>query len=171
MMQSGTELETPQSRAAAHSSNTIAQYARPEERVDFTTKSGEIATFRFMHWTPSKVFQRLPEYGSVLGVPFAMLQKAEGDERSTQEQIAQGLSVLFASLEQRDLLELMKGLLDEVYLGGENVADHFDKVFQSQPGLVIKLAAKVLDMHYSDFLSPDLKDVIFQMDRIGHLNK
>lgn len=153
--------------------NVIAQYAKPEVTVELTLENGNKTSFRIVHWSPSKVFNRLPEYGSVLGVPLVMYSTAENFAGEDYEQkIGMALIQLFAGLEQRVLSEFLKSILDEVYtLGGESVTDNFDTIFIKHPYLVIELASKVLEVNYGPFFKRGFAGVLNQFQGIKILNE
>ena len=56
--------------------NTIQKFARPEEIVQIELDEGRSVTFRILKWSPTKVFERIPELGSVLAVPMIMYDTA-----------------------------------------------------------------------------------------------
>jgi len=154
--------------------SVIVQYAKPEVSVELTTDAGNTVTFRIMHWTPSKVFNRLPEYGSVLAVPMVMYSTAE--EFATQEdyeqKIAMALIQLFSGLEQRVLADFLKSILDEVYTAsGDSVSENFDAIFIKHPYLVIELASKVLEVNYGPFFKRGFGGILSQLQGIKTLNE
>ncbi|HAZ7467476.1 TPA: hypothetical protein J7723_001824, partial [Escherichia coli] len=80
--------------------NTIAKFARPEVMVEIDLDEGRSVKFRVLKWSPTKVFERIPELGSVLAVPMTMYNTAlmSADE-DLEARIAMALIQLFSGLE------------------------------------------------------------------------
>ena len=96
--------------------NTIQKYARPEEVVEIPLDGNRSVTFRIMKWSPSKVFDRIPELGSVLVVPMTMYSTATmSADEDLESRIAMALIQLFAGLEEKNLTVFLRKILDEVY--------------------------------------------------------
>lgn len=152
--------------------NTLQKFAKPEELVELTLDNGKTVKFRIMKWNPTKVFNRLPEYGSVIGVPMVMYSTAEqlaGEDY--EEKIGMALIQLFSGLEQRVLSEFLKSILDEVYSeSGVSVVESFDEMFILHPYLVVELAAKVLEVNYGPFFKRGFGSLLTQFQVIKTLN-
>ena len=79
--------------------NTIQKFARPEVMVDIPLEEGRFATFRILKWNPTKVFERIPELGSVLAVPMVMYDTAAmSADEDLEPRIAMALIQLFSGL-------------------------------------------------------------------------
>lgn len=152
--------------------DTVQQYERPNEVRKIEVTPGNYAEFRIFKWGPSKVFERMPEIGSVLAVPYMMYETAkENAEDDLEQRIAMALIQLFSGLEQKNLAEFMKKILDEVYTedGKYNVADKFDEIFILHPELVLDLATLVLEINYGPFFKRGFGKLLTQFKGIGNL--
>lgn len=151
--------------------DTIQKFARPEEVVDIPLDDTRTVTFRILKWSPSKVFERIPELGSVLAVPMTMYNTAmmSADE-DLEARIAMALIQLFAGLEQKNLAVFLKKILDEVYTkDGHNVSENFDELFMAHPELVIDLTAKVLEVNYGPFFKRGFGKLLAQFKGLENL--
>nr|DAY73807.1 MAG TPA: tail assembly chaperone protein [Caudoviricetes sp.] len=153
--------------------NTIQQFARPEVMVDIPLEEGRFATFRILKWNPTKVFERIPELGSVLAVPMIMYDTASmSADEDLEPRIAMALIQLFSGLEEKNLANFLKKILDEVYTeSGHNVSDNFDELFFAHPELVIDLTAKVLEVNYGPFFKRGFGKLLTQFKGIESLVK
>lgn len=153
--------------------NTISQYVRPHEIVTIHLEDDRTVKFKIFRWSPTKVFQRLPELGSVLAVPMVMYDAAEKTATDDLEQrIAMSLIQLFAGLEEKNLPEFLKKLLDEVYTEQDiPVSDNFDELFFLRPELVIDLTAAVLKVNYGPFFKRGFGGLLTQLRGIETLAK
>lgn len=149
--------------------NTIAKHAAPEVLAEFTLDNGKSVKFRIMRWNPTKVFNRLPEYGSIIAVPMVMYGTAENFAGEDYEvKIGQALIQLFSGLEERVLSDFLKTILDDVYSeSGVSVVDSFDEMFILHPYLVIELAAKVLEVNYGPFFKRGFTGLLSQFQAIS----
>lgn len=149
--------------------DTIAKYAPPEVSAEFTLDNGNTVKFRLMRWSPTKVFNRLPEYGSILAVPMVMYGTAENFAGEDYEvKIGQVMIQLFSGLEERVLSDFLKSILDEVYSeSGVSVVEGFDEMFILHPYLVIELAAKVLEVNYGPFFKRGFNGLLNQFQAIS----
>lgn len=152
--------------------DTIAKYAKPEIKIELETDTGTLVRFRLIKWAPSKIFDRIPEYGSLFTVPLIMFSTAEelaGEDY--EEKIALSLMQMFSGLEQRGPTELLKGILDQVYTeSNTSVIDDFDELFINHPYLVFELAAKVLEMNYLPFFKRGFGKLLTPFQSIQTLN-
>lgn len=153
--------------------NTIQKFARPEVKVDIPLDDGRSVTFRILKWSPTKVFERIPELGSVLAVPMIMYDTASmSADEDLEPRIAMALIQLFSGLEEKNLALFLRKILDEVYTESEyNVSENFDEIFFSHPELVIDLAAKVLEVNYSPFFKRGFGKLLTQFRGIESLAK
>jgi hypothetical protein len=153
--------------------NTIQQYARPEEIVDIELDEGRSVRFRILKWSPTKVFERIPELGSVLAVPMIMYDTATSSaDEDLEARIAMALIQLFSGLEEKNLALFLQKILDEVYTeSGHNVSENFDELFFAHPELVIELTAKVLEVNYSPFFKRGFGKLLTQFKGIESLAK
>ncbi len=152
--------------------NVIAQYAKPEVKVELELDSGRKVGFRIIRWRPSKVFDRIPEYGSIFAVPMVMYGTAEELAGEDYEQkIAMSLIQLFSGLEQRVLSDLLKDILDETYTEDNvSVVEKFEELFMLHPYLVVDLAAKVLEVNYGPFFKRGFGKLLTQFQTVQTLN-
>ena len=152
---------------------TIQKFARPEEIVEIELEPGKTVTFRILKWSPTKVFERIPELGSVLAVPMIMYDTATmSADEDLEARIAMALIQLFSGLEEKNLAFFLQKILDEVYTeSGHNVAENFDELFFAHPELVIDLAAKVLEVNYSPFFKRGFGKLLTQFKGIESLAK
>lgn len=153
--------------------NTIQKFARPEEIVHIELEPGKTVTFRILKWSPTKVFERIPELGSVLAVPMIMYDTATmSADEDLEARIAMALIQLFSGLEEKNLALFLQKILDEVYTeAGHNVSENFDELFFAHPELVIELAAKVLEVNYSPFFKRGFSKLLTQFKGIESLAK
>lgn len=153
--------------------NTIQKFARPEEIVEIELEPGKTVTFRILKWSPTKVFERIPELGSVLAVPMIMYDTATmSADEDLEARIAMALIQLFSGLEEKNLALFLRKILDEVYTeAGHNVSDNFDELFFAHPELVIDLTAKVLEVNYSPFFKRGFGKLLTQFKGIESLAK
>jgi hypothetical protein len=153
--------------------NTIQKYARPEEIVDIELDEGRSVRFRILKWSPTKVFERIPELGSVLAVPMIMYDTATSSaDEDLEARIAMALIQLFSGLEEKNLALFLQKILDEVYTeSGHNVSENFDELFFAHPELVIELTAKVLEVNYSPFFKRGFGKLLTQFKGIESLAK
>lgn len=153
--------------------NTIQRYARPEEIVEIELEPGKTVTFRILKWSPTKVFERIPELGSVLAVPMIMYDTATmSADEDLEARIAMALIQLFSGLEEKNLALFLQKILDEVYTeAGHNVSENFDELFFAHPELVIDLSAKVLEVNYSPFFKRGFGKLLTQFKGIESLAK
>lgn len=153
--------------------NTIQQYARPEEIVDIQLDESRSVRFRILKWSPTKVFERIPELGSVLAVPMIMYDTATSSaDEDLEARIAMALIQLFSGLEEKNLALFLQKILDEVYTeSGHNVSENFDELFFAHPELVIELTAKVLEVNYSPFFKRGFGKLLTQFRGIESLAK
>lgn len=155
-------------------SDVIQQFARPEEIYEVEVESGKIATFRILKWSPTKVFERIPELGSVLAVPMIMYDNAaqSEEEDDVSPRIAMALIQLFSGLEEKNLAVFLRKILDEVYTeAGDNVSEHFDELFFRHPELVLDLVQKVLEVNYTPFFKRGFGKLLTQFRGIESLAK
>lgn len=157
--------------APTKNDNTIQKYARPEEIVDIYLDDTRSVRFRILKWSPTKVFQRLPELGSVLAVPMVMYETATmSADEDLESRIAMALIQLFSGLEEKNLADFLKKILDEVYTESDhNVAENFDELFFAHPELVIDLTAKVLEVNYGPFFKRGFGKLLTQFKGIENL--
>lgn len=151
--------------------DTIKQYARPEEIVKIYLDETRFVTFRVLKWSPSKVFERIPELGSVLAVPMTMYNTAlmSADE-DLESRIAMALIQLFSGLEEKNLTVFLRKILDEVYTeAGHNVSENFDELFFAHPELVLDLTAKVLEVNYGPFFKRGFGKLLTQFQAVQDL--
>ena len=151
--------------------NTIQKFARPEEVVEIALDDNRTVTFRVLKWSPSKVFERVPELGSVLAVPMTMYNTAlmSADE-DLESRIAMALIQLFAGLEEKNLTTFLRKILDEVYTqDGYNVSENFDELFMAHPELVLDLTAKVLEVNYGPFFKRGFGKLLTQFKAMENL--
>lgn len=153
--------------------NTIQKFARPEEIIEIQLEPGKTVTFRILKWSPTKVFERIPELGSVLAVPMIMYDTATmSADEDLEARIAMALIQLFSGLEEKNLALFLQKILDEVYTeAGHNVSENFDELFFAHPELVIELAAKVLEVNYSPFFKRGFSKLLTQFKGIENLAK
>lgn len=153
--------------------NTIQKFARPQEIVQIELEPGKTVTFRILKWSPTKVFERIPELGSVLAVPLIMYDTATmSADEDLEPRIAMALIQLFSGLEEKNLATFLRKILDEVYTESEyNVSENFDEIFFAHPELVIDLAAKVLEVNYSPFFKRGFGKLLTQFKGIESLMK
>ncbi len=153
--------------------NTIQKFARPEEIVQIELDEGRSVTFRILKWSPTKVFERIPELGSVLAVPMIMYDTATmSADEDLEARIAMALIQLFSGLEEKNLAVFLQKILDEVYTeAGHSVSENFDELFFAHPELVIELAAKVLEVNYSPFFKRGFGKLLTQFKGIESLAK
>lgn len=160
--------------------SVFQQLARPEVKVDINIDEERKATFRIVRWSPTKVFERLPELGSVLAIPAVMYSAAEENaglgvldgERSYEEGIAMALMQLFNGLDQKNLSEFIKKILDDVYTeSGYSVKDNFDEIFKEHPELVIDLLAATLEANYGPFFKRGFKNLLNPLRKVAELNR
>lgn len=153
--------------------NTIQKFARPEEIVQIELDEGRSVTFRILKWSPTKVFERIPELGSVLAVPMIMYDTATmSADEDLEARIAMALIQLFSGLEEKNLALFLQKILDEVYTeSGHNVSENFDELFFAHPELVIELTAKVLEVNYSPFFKRGFGKLLTQFKGIESLAK
>jgi hypothetical protein len=153
--------------------NTLAKHAKPEVISEFTLDNGKTVKFRIMRWSPTKVFNRLPEYGTVIGVPLVMYNTAEQlAGQDYEEKIGMALIQLFSGLEERVLAEFLKSILDEVYSeSGVSISENFDEMFILHPYLVIEIASKVLEVNYGPFFKRGFGNLLTQFQTIKTLNE
>ena len=151
--------------------NTIQQYARPEVVVTIDIDETRHVKFRILKWSPTKVFERIPELGSVLAVPMIMYDTATmSAEEDLEPRIAMALIQLFSGLEEKNLALFLRKILDEVYTESEyNVSENFDEIFFNHPELVIDLAAKVLEVNYGPFFKRGFGKLLTQFKGIESL--
>lgn len=151
--------------------NTIQKYARPEKVVEIPLDGNRSVTFRIMKWSPSKVFDRIPELGSVLVVPMTMYSTATmSADEDLESRIAMALIQLFAGLEEKNLTVFLRKILDEVYTqDGYNVAENFDELFMAHPELVLDLTAKVLEVNYGPFFKRGFGKLFTQLQAMTSL--
>ena len=153
--------------------NTIAKFARPEVMVEIDLDEGRSVKFRVLKWSPTKVFERIPELGSVLAVPMTMYNTAlmSADE-DLEARIAMALIQLFSGLEEKNLAAFLRKILDVVYTeAGHSVSDNFDELFFAHPELVVDLAAKVLEVNYAPFFKRGFGKLLTQFQGIETLAK
>lgn len=151
--------------------DTIKQYARPEEIVKIDLDENRSVTFRILKWSPSKVFERIPELGSILAVPMTMYKTAllSADE-DLESRIGMALMQLFAGLEEKNLAIFLRKVLDEVYTeSGVNVSENFDELFMVHPELVLDLTAKVLEVNYGPFFKRGFGKLLTQLQSMENL--
>lgn len=153
--------------------NTIQKFARPEEIVQIELDEGRSVTFRILKWSPTKVFERIPELGSVLAVPMIMYDTATmSADEDLEARIAMALIQLFSGLEEKNLAVFLQKILDEVYTeSGHSVSENFDELFFAHPELVIELTAKVLEVNYSPFFKRGFGKLLTQFKGIESLAK
>lgn len=153
--------------------NTIQKFARPEEIVDIELDEGRSVKFRILKWSPTKVFERIPELGSVLAVPMIMYDTATmSADEDLEARIAMALIQLFSGLEEKNLALFLQKILDEVYTeSGHSVSENFDELFFAHPELVIELTAKVLEVNYSPFFKRGFGKLLTQFKGIESLAK
>lgn len=151
--------------------NTIQQYARPEVVVNIDIDETRHVKFRILKWSPTKVFERIPELGSVLAVPMIMYDTATmSADEDLEPRIAMALIQLFSGLEEKNLALFLRKILDEVYTESEyNVSENFDEIFFAHPELVIDLAAKVLEVNYGPFFKRGFGKLLTQFKGIESL--
>lgn len=153
--------------------NVIQKFARPEEVVEIELSPGKTVTFRVLKWSPTKVFERIPELGSVLAVPMVMYDTATmSADEDLEARIAMALIQLFSGLEEKNLALFLQKILDEVYTeDGYNVSENFDELFFAHPELVLDLTAKVLEVNYSPFFKRGFGKLLTQFKGIESLAK
>ena len=153
--------------------NTIQKFARPEEIVDIPLDETRSVRFRILKWSPTKVFERIPELGSVLAVPMIMYDTATSSaDEDLEARIAMALIQLFSGLEEKNLALFLQKILDEVYTeSGVSVSENFDELFFAHPELVIELTAKVLEVNYSPFFKRGFGKLLTQFKGIESLAK
>lgn len=144
----------------------------PEEKIKVQLDDEREFEFRLVKWAPSKVFRRLPEYGKILATPLSMYPKEEERGYADYEQkIAMALFQFFGGLEQRQLDELVKEILDQVYYQNVLVSENMDTLFIKCPELLIDLCAKVLDINYSPFLKRGFNGLLTQLKGVEALSR
>lgn len=154
--------------------NTLSVNAKPEEKITIKVDDEHELTFRLIKWSPSKIFKRLPEYGKLLAAPMSMYPKEEERGYADYEQkIAMALFQFFGGLEDKDLDTLVREILDEVYVNGQqiNVSEHMDTLFIKCPEILIDLCAKVLDINYSPFLKRGFNGLLTQLKSMEALSR
>ncbi|WNL63491.1 hypothetical protein [Citrobacter phage Tr1] len=153
--------------------DVIQKFARPEEIVEIPLDNDRTVTFRILKWSPTKVFERIPELGSVLAVPLVMFDTAKmSADEDLEARIAMALIQLFSGLEEKNLALFLRKILDEVYTeSGHNVSENFDELFFAHPELVIDLTAKVLEVNYSPFFKRGFGKLLTQFQGIESLAK
>ena len=157
--------------APTEKDSTIQQYARPEVVVDLYLDETRSVKFRILKWSPTKTFERIPVLGSVLAVPLVMYDSASmSADEDLEPRIAMALIQLFSGLEEKNLAEFLKMILDEVFTeSGHNVSENFDELFFAHPELVVDLAAKVLEVNYGPFFKRGFGKLLTQFKGIESL--
>lgn len=106
--------------------------------------------FLINHWSPTKVYKNLPKIGKYFAVPLGIM--FGGGQEDASDSIPTALLYLFEKMEEEDINELFKVILDSVHvIGGNAVADHIDEIFQDDPQELLQLVAKTLEVNYGGF--------------------
>lgn len=133
-----------QQKAQAKQVDKVALFGT-KKTTDFVVADKE---FTIVHWSPTKVHQNIPRIGRYFITPLSMLMTGVKDDEtgdiSVVDAIPTALSYLFTILEEDDIMDLYKLVLETVYYGTEPVMNKFDIVFESDPFGVFDLVAEVL---------------------------
>lgn len=134
----------------------------PPKQIKFDVKleDGKTQTFMFDKWPTSKVIKRFSKIGRYLAVPMTMLMS--GGKEASQNAIPEALLYLFNVMEEDDVLEFFKFILDGVTTGNGTVScsEQFDIAFAADDSMVIDVIAKVLTEHYSPFFKRGFQPLV-----------
>lgn len=138
------EQQQEQQKAQAKQVDKVALFGT-KKTTDFVVADKE---FTIVHWNPTKVHQNIPRIGRYFITPLSMLMTGVKDDETGDvnivDAIPTALSYLFTILEEDDIMDLYKLVLETVYYGTEPVMNKFDTVFESDPFGVFDLVAEVL---------------------------
>ena len=138
------EQQKQEQATQAKKADKLALYGT-RQTTDFVVGEKE---FTIVHWSPTKVHQNIPRIGRYFITPLSMLMTGVKDDETGDvnivDAIPTALSYLFTILEEDDIMDLYKLVLETVYCGTEPVMNKFDTVFESDPFGVFDLVAEVL---------------------------
>lgn len=151
--------------------NVMKSVARPETEFTAKTAKGEQMKFRIMHWSPSKVFARIPLVGKYFYVPASMISSLKSDDPGFAETIPAALLHLFNTMEENDLLGFLATMLDDVYYNNQQVVQNFDTVFLGRNEVVLQIVAKVLEVNYAPFFETGFESLLTSVLPVASLSK
>jgi hypothetical protein len=134
--------------------------ARPETEFVARTAKGEQMKFRLLHWSPTKVFSRIPLVGKYFYVPFSMLGSVTPQDEAFADALPAALIQLFNTMEENDLLVFLGTILDDVYYNNQPVTQTFDTTFLGKHEVVLQVVAKVLEVNYAPFFEIGFESLI-----------
>lgn len=121
--------------------------------------------YTICHWSPTKVHRNIPKIGKYFVVPVSTIVGEvlnarpdvlddEGNIIETgsapdfSEAIPTCLQYLFYTMEENDIIEFYKIILEDVYFDGKPVMQDFDNVFDGYSFDIIGLVAEVIKVNY-----------------------
>lgn len=151
--------------------NTMKSLSRPETEFMGQTAMGEQMKFRIIHWSPTKVFQRIPMVGKYFYVPVSMMAGYKADDPAFADAIPAALLQLFNTMEENDLIGFLGTILDDVYYNNKRVVENFDAVFLGKNEVVLQLVAKVLEVNYAPFFKIGFENLMTSIIPVAGLDQ
>lgn len=156
--------------------NMMAQLANsiaPETMYTTELSNGKKATFRIVHWKPTKVYQRLPTIGKIFAIPVSMIfgSAAQGEDSDFSESLPSALVYLFQTLDENDFLGFLKMLLEDVWYENTQIINDLDGLFKTNPEIILELALKVVEISYAPFMKKGLSGMFKGVMPVTNLYK
>lgn len=141
--------------------NRLANTVAPETRYETELSDGKKVTFRINHWSPTKVYTRLPTIGKLFAIPVSMIFSSaqNGEETDLSESLPSALIYLFQTLDENGIMSVLNMLLEDVWFEDKQIIKDLDGLFKSNPELILELAMKVVEISYSPFLKKGLSGI------------
>lgn len=145
--------------------------AKPETELVAETASGEEMKFRIIHWSPSKVFQRISIVGKYFYVPVSMIASIKPEDPNFADAIPGALLQLFNTMEENDFIGFLATMLDDVYYKNAPVVQNFDTVFLGKNEVVLQVVAKVLEVNYGPFFKTGFANLMTSIVPVANMAK
>lgn len=100
-------------------------------------------------WGSIKTLRNLPKIGKAFAVPLSFIYSCSTEEE-LRDAIPTALMMLFEQLEEQDIEELFKTILQDVWVDGDQRLD-MDRDIKS-PDDLLTLVSKVLDQNYGSLI-------------------
>lgn len=116
-----------------------------QEKIEISGKK-----FLINKWGPTKFYKNIGPIGRYFAVPLGIMYGG-GDVKSLSEAVPTALVYLFNQMEESDIMDFFKLVLEDVHYQGQPIANQLESIFQSDPEDIIELVAKVLEVNYKGF--------------------
>jgi len=112
-------------------------------------------------WGIFKAAENLPTIGKTFAVPVSFIYSAM-EESNLKEAIPQAIYMLFEQLEEQDIKELFKIILDDVHADNGSRKIDIERDFEDLDEL-LEVAAKVLEQQYGGMIKGKGFQSLFKM--------